>query len=167
MPGMYGPRDTRRQRLEQDIVSLLRGYTLEAEHLTHAFARRHQLHGTDLAALIAIMEAEGRGTPLTPGELSTRLRISTGATTAVIDRLERSQHIARSREHDDRRRVSLRYAETGMVLALAFFGPLGARSDDVMATFDDDELATVHRFMTGMTDAIAGHRATIDGGTPA
>lgn len=160
--GMYAPRNTPRQRLERQIVDRLRWYVVQSEHVAHAFAGRHGLHPTDVAALIAVMQAEAGGEPLTPGGLSTRLRLSSAATTAVIDRLERAGHIRRSREDADRRRVHLRYAEPGMALAMSFFGPLGQRTDRIMAGFDDTELATVHRFLEAMGEVMENHRRSVE-----
>ena len=135
----------------------MQSYSVEAQHVGHAFAQRHGLHPTDLQALIAVMHAEGNGTPLTPGRLGEAIGLSSGATTAVIDRLERAGHLRRSRESSDRRVVHLRYGEAGKALAVEFFGPLGRRGDEVMAGFSDAELDTVRRFLDGMTAAMAAH----------
>jgi DNA-binding MarR family transcriptional regulator len=56
---------------------------------------------TDLTAMQHLIE-EG---PLSPSELSRRLRISTAATTLVVDRLEASGHARRHRHEDDRRKI--------------------------------------------------------------
>ncbi len=155
---MYRPRETERERLREAIVELMQAYSVEAQQVGHAFAQRHGLHPTDLQALIAVMHAEGNGAPLTPGRLGEAIGLSSGATTAVIDRLERAGHLRRTRESSDRRVVHLRYGEPGMELAVAFFGPLGRRSDAVMAEFTDGELDTVRRFLAGMNAAMAAHR---------
>jgi DNA-binding MarR family transcriptional regulator len=160
---VYRSRETERERLREEIVELLRTYSLEAQHVGHAFAQRHGLHPTDLQALIAVMHAEGAGDPLTPGRLGEQIGLSSGATTAAIDRLERSGHLRRIRESADRRVVHLRYGRPGMVLATEFFGPLGRRTDDVMAGFTDDELATVRRFLAGMTAAVTAHHHEVRG----
>jgi DNA-binding MarR family transcriptional regulator len=158
---VYRARKTERDRLREEIVNLLRSYSVEAQHVGHAFAQRHGLHPTDLQALIAVMHAEGRGEPLTPGRLGEAIGLSSGATTAAIDRLERAGHLRRSRESTDRRVVHLRYGEPGMALAVQFFGPLGKRTDQVMADFSDAELALVRRFLSGMQDALSSHHADV------
>jgi DNA-binding MarR family transcriptional regulator len=158
---VYRARRTERDRLREEIVNLLRSYSVEGQHVGHAFAQRHGLHPTDLQALIAVMHAEGRGDPLTPGRLGEAIGLSSGATTAAIDRLERAGHLRRTRESTDRRVVHLRYGEPGMALAMEFFGPLGKRTDDVMAGFSDDELALVRRFLHGMNEALAEHRTEV------
>ena len=158
---MYRARKTERDVLREEIVNLLRSYSIEGQHVGHAFAQRHGLHPTDLQALIAVMHAEGRGDPLTPGRLGEAIGLSSGATTAAIDRLERAGHLRRSRESTDRRVVHLRYGEPGMALALQFFGPLGKRTDDVTAGYSDADLALVRRFLQGMNDALAEHHAEV------
>ncbi|WP_250003502.1 MarR family transcriptional regulator [Actinoplanes sp. M2I2] len=142
------------EEVRRDVVDLLRLYSIEAQRVAHEFAGRHGLHFTDLQALIAVMHAERRGTPLTPGRLGEAIGLSSGATTAVIDRLERAGHLMRTRESTDRRVVHLRYGEPGMELAVAFFRPLGVRSQAVMDGFSPDELVTVRRFLDGMLEAI-------------
>ncbi|MEU8611294.1 MarR family transcriptional regulator [Actinoplanes sp. NPDC048791] len=164
---MYRARRTERDRLREEIVNLLRTYSVEAQHVGHAFAQRHGLHPTDLQALIAVMHAEGRGAPLTPGRLGEAIGLSSGATTAAIDRLERAGHLRRTRESTDRRVVHLRYGEPGMALAMEFFGPLGKRTDDVMAGFSDDDLALVRRFLQGMNEALAEHHTEVRAAPPA
>ena len=52
----------------------------------------------DLRALVAIMSAEGNGTPLTAGQLREHLSLSSGGASLVIDRLERAGHIRRARD---------------------------------------------------------------------
>jgi DNA-binding MarR family transcriptional regulator len=155
-----GTRRTARQRRVEEVVGALRRMTTQYQKLGHNFALTHGLHQTDFEALVHVMEGEIQGEPLTPGLLAQALGLTSGATTSVIDRLEREGHIRRDRSDADRRRVRLHYGQVGAQVAREFFGPLGRRSDAVMAEFDDAELATVHRFMTAMTDVAAEYRGT-------
>ncbi|KKJ99402.1 MarR family winged helix-turn-helix transcriptional regulator [Micromonospora sp. HK10] len=155
---MYRRRDDRRARMIADITNDLRRYAADAQHVGHAFAGLHGLNATDLQALIAVMDAELVGEPITPGRLGERLNLSSGSVTALIDRLERAGHIRRDRDTADRRKVFLRYADRGAELARSFFAPLGRRNDQVMARFSDEELETVHRFMAEMVTSMREHR---------
>ncbi|WBB71141.1 MarR family transcriptional regulator [Micromonospora sp. WMMD812] len=155
---MYRRRDTLRERLVADITTDLRRYSVDAQHIGHAFAGLHGLNATDLQALIAVMEAELVGEPITPGRLGAHLNLSSGSVTALIDRLERSGHIRRDRDTADRRKVFLRYADPGAALAMEFFRPLGRRTDEVMSAFDEDELRVVHRFLRAMVESMREHR---------
>lgn len=163
---MYRSRDTERDRLRNEIVDLLRNNGVQAQHVGHAFAHRHGLHPTDLQALMAVMDAERRGDPLTPGRLAEQLGLSSGATTAAVDRLERAGHLRRSRESSDRRVVHLRYGEAGQELAMRFFRPLAERTDEVMAGYTDADLATIHRFLTAMSEAMTHHHQEVRAAAP-
>ncbi|MBI4942894.1 MAG: MarR family transcriptional regulator [Actinobacteria bacterium] len=160
-PG-YGPRGTERERLVEEVEALLRRVTVESQRLGHEFASRHGLHPTDFEALVHVMDAQGAGAPLTPGELAAKLRLSSGATTAVVDRLEKQGHIRRDRDDVDRRKLHLRWAEHGMAVAMDFFGRLVPLQEEVMGPMSDADLAVVRRFLAGMADGLAAHRQALD-----
>ena len=148
------------ERAEQvaHLVEALRTYVDEAGRTGAAFAREQGMHRTDGAALLAVLRAERAGEPLTPGRLGAALELSSGATTAVLDRLERLGHLHRERDHGDRRRVTLHHADAGAEAGRSWFGPLGRRIDTALAGWDDDELALAGRFLELMTDAVVAHR---------
>ncbi|MGQ7297084.1 MarR family winged helix-turn-helix transcriptional regulator [Quadrisphaera sp. KR29] len=155
--------DAARARLQRALVDDVRLLTYRTQHLAHAFAEEQAMHPTDLEAVVHVMQAEGGGTPLTAGRLAEALGLSSAATTSVVDRLERAGHVQRERAETDRRRVHLRTTPGAMDVARAFFGPLGRRTDAVMAQFSEAELLAVHRFLEGfsqaMEDAERAHRS--------
>lgn len=152
------------ERLRDDLVEQMQNYSVEIRQIIDAFAQRHHLHTTDLKALLEVMAAEGRGDPLTPGRLGEALGLSSGATTAVVDRLERGGHLRRTRESADRRVVHLRYDRAGFELASQFFRPIGRRSRAVMDEFTPAELEVVHRFLRSMNEALAAHHREVRAG---
>ncbi|WP_214367119.1 MarR family winged helix-turn-helix transcriptional regulator [Pseudonocardia sp. H11422] len=129
--------------------------------MRQAFAQRHGLHSTDLHALLAVIPAEYQGTPLTPGRLGERLSLSSGATTAVVDRLEHLGHVYRTREEADRRRVTVRFGGAAADLGSAFFGPLGERMDMMLAGWSDEDLDAVRRFLGSMNQLMEEHRHVV------
>ena len=74
----------------------------QAEELVAGVARRH---GLSHAALNALAVIEGAAGPIPAGEVSTRMHITTGTMTSVLDTLERNNYIKRSADPNDRRRV--------------------------------------------------------------
>lgn len=66
---------------------------------------RHEL-GVSAYEMLAITHLADAGR-LTIGALGTRLALSSGAMTGLVDRLERDGRIARVRDEQDRRRVHL------------------------------------------------------------
>ena len=149
-----------RTRLQRVLVDDVRTLSFRTQHLAHAFAEQQAMHPTDLEAVVHVMQAETDGDPLTAGRLAGALGLSSAATTSVVDRLERAGHVQRERDDVDRRRVHLRITSGAMAVAGAFFGPLGQRTDAVMAGFTTHELAAVHRFLEGFSEAmLAAERA--------
>jgi DNA-binding MarR family transcriptional regulator len=147
--------------VRDELVRLLRAYAVEAERLGQVFAERNGMHPTDLQALLAVMQAEAAGAPLTPGRLGEHLGLSSGATTAVVDRLERADHVRRERDDRDRRRITLHYGAAAAAVGGAFFGPLGDRVEHVLAGFTPDELLTVRRFLEQTNAVMRAHREEV------
>ncbi len=131
---------------------------VEAVRLGRAFAERHSMHPTDWAALLAVVHGDRVGRPLTPGDLGERLGISSGATTAVVDRLERAGHVLRVRDDRDRRRLTLHRAESATALLSAFSGPLDTAMDNIVVGYSDGELAVVRRFLGDAIGQVCEHR---------
>lgn len=131
------------------LVHLLRALTVELDLTAARFARLHQLNGSDLRALIALLDAERAGTPASPGWLSAQLQMTSAATTTLIDRLATRGLIARQGDPSDRRRVLLVVTEQAQQLGESFFGPLITRVVTALDTgFDADERAILRRLLT-------------------
>jgi DNA-binding MarR family transcriptional regulator len=141
-----------------ELVRLLQRHTVEGVRLSRAFAEHHGLHPTDWSALLAVMQGDRSGTPLTPGELGQRLAMSSGATTAVVDRLERAGHLRRVPDERDRRRLTLHRAENAPALLAAFYDPLDAAMDTIMLGYTAPELAAVQRFLDDAVGQVSDHR---------
>jgi len=141
-----------------ELVRLLQRYVVEAVRLGRVFAEKHHLHPTDWAALLAVIQGDRVGRPLTPGELGQCLGISSGATTAVLDRLERAGHVRRVRDDRDRRRLTLHRAESATALLHTFSEPLDAAMDAIVVGYSGGELAVVQRFLDDAIGQVAEHR---------
>ncbi len=158
----FDPRDEE-SRLRWTIIDALRRYGVDAGRLGHVFAALHQLQPADLRALIAIMSAEGKGTPLTAGQLREHLGVSAGGASLVIDRLEASGHVKRVRDNPtDNRVVHLRYTDQGRATGLAFFGSLGDQTNTVLDQFSISELAVIERFITAIASTTTEQLTYLD-----
>lgn len=140
------------------LVHLLRGITVELNLFGTEFAARNQLHATDLRALIHLLDAEREGATATPSWLGERLGLNSASVTALVDRLERLGHVRRVRDGADRRRVRLVVQQQAVELGWSFFGPLIDSMVEAIRPFDETELATVQRFLHGMSDVVLGAR---------
>ena len=61
--------------------------------------------GLSHAALNALAVIEGEGKPLLTGEIATRMHITSGTMTSLLDNLERKELVVRRSDPADRRRV--------------------------------------------------------------
>ncbi|MFI8106105.1 MarR family winged helix-turn-helix transcriptional regulator [Streptomyces sp. NPDC086023] len=140
----------------QSFAVLLRRMNAEFNRIAQEFAQSQGLHLTDVQALIAVLDAEAHGEgALTPGRLGRQMNLTSGATTACLDRLEKAGHIHRVRSAHDRRIVHLHYAEAGREVARDYFRPLATLTDATRAGFTSDELHVVVRFLTEMNRQLA------------
>ncbi|QMU69934.1 MarR family winged helix-turn-helix transcriptional regulator [Streptacidiphilus sp. P02-A3a] len=153
------------ERREQ-LMESLRIYGGHYAELGRRFAAWLGLHSTDATAVLEIAAAEERGTPLSPARLSERISLSTGATTALLNRLEAAGHITRAREHADRRIVTLRSGGHIQERADEFFGPLGQRLDAAMSHYPPRLLEQFEAFMADLNTTMDTHLAEQSARTP-
>jgi MarR family transcriptional regulator, organic hydroperoxide resistance regulator len=136
------------------LMEELRGYGATFTEFSRRFAAWLGLHYTDAVALLEISAAEERGDPLSPARLSERISLSSGATTALINRLEQADHVVRTREHSDRRVVTLHTTPHVGGLAGEYFGPMSARVDEMMARYSPDVLRQFERFVVDLRETM-------------
>lgn len=137
------------------LLDGLRAFGALYTDFTGRFATWLGLHSTDATALVEILYAEDKGAPLSPTRLSERLGLTTGATTNLLNRLEKLGYVVRTREHADRRLVTLRSSREIEEPAREFFGPLNARLQALVAQYGPGELA-------GFEDFLHRLRGTLD-----
>ena len=110
------------------------------------------MHRTDLDAVTHLADA---AEPLSMRELADRLSLSPGAVTAVVDRLERLDHVVRVPDPADRRRTTVELTHGAREIGGRFFADLATRLLEVLEPYDDAELAVIERFLDAVPDALA------------
>ncbi|MCC3278424.1 MarR family transcriptional regulator [Arthrobacter sp. zg-Y40] len=140
MADVAGPPTQRGQ-----IIASLLAFTAAQNELVRLFARSNHMHSTDAAAVVQIIEHEDQDRPLAPAGLAARIGLSPGATSILLARLEEAGFISRTREHTDRRVVTLRSTKSINDAADAFFQPLAQELDAALAAFAPDEIDVVNR----------------------
>lgn len=148
---------------DPELIRLLQTLTVESDQFVERFGARHGLGRTDMNALAFVLDAAGRGEPISPSRLAARLGLSPSATTALIDRLEASGHLERRRDPDDRRRVTLVMSEAALVDGRRMFVPLAEVFADSWRGFTDDERRSIARFLSGSIEAMRAVRDDWDG----
>jgi len=132
-----------RTALLQELIQVNRAYQSAVEKMDEAFCRLLGVNRTDGRCLDVIDQRPG----LTAGELATAVGLSPGAVTTVLDRLEERGFVTRSRDPDDRRRVTLELTPDAKRRAWEAYGPLGEMGGPMIGELSDKELEAVIRFL--------------------
>ncbi|MER7078616.1 DNA-binding transcriptional regulator, MarR family [Saccharopolyspora kobensis] len=149
---------------------LSRRYSTATVLYHHALAERLGLGPTDLKCLDLLHERA----PMTASELAAITGLTTGATTGVVARLERSGLLAREPHPHDRRKQVLRPTAKAVREVQAVFDSLPVATDALVEGFDAHQLTAISEFLTRVTDfayqrgallraqalSPGGHRAT-------
>ena len=137
-----------------DLVHRLRDVALRLELAVGEFARTSGLHGTDVRALVRLLDAERAGVEATPSWLAQQLGMTSQATTAVIHRLEAAGHLERLRSRTDGRSARLQVSDSAVDLGWQFFGPL---LDGLIAITQDlapGDQSLVKDYLTAVSEAL-------------
>ena len=117
--------------------------------------------GLTLSEMVACEHLRLDG-PLTPREVGERVRLSSGAVTSLLDRLERRGFVARSPHPNDRRSVLVHYQpQEGRVVGRLYM-VLGHLNTQLEALSEEEKGAVVTflRAMTGgLTEAVNAPQA--------
>lgn len=134
------------------VLELLRRFADDHVELTRHLSHTLGVHVTDAVAAAEILWAETSGEALSPARLSERLGLTTGATTTLLNRLETPGLIVRSREHTDRRIVTLRLTPRARSEITTFFASTGRELDKALDRHTDADLERVERLLTDVVD---------------
>jgi DNA-binding MarR family transcriptional regulator len=137
-----------------ELVHRLREVALRLELAVGEFARTTDLHGTDVRALVRLLDAERAGVEATPGWLAEQLGMTSQATTAVIHRLAAAGHVERLRSRSDGRSARLQVSDAAVELGWQFFGPLLDRLIATTAALDPNDQTVVKTYLTGVSAAL-------------
>lgn len=111
------------------------------------------LNPSDVAALRALDAAAGDGVAV--NTLGAQLGLSSGATTALVDRLEAHELVRRDRDPHDRRKVLVTLTPQARAFGSEHLVPLARAIQAATAQVDDGELAAVENFLELL---LAAHR---------
>jgi len=139
---MSTPNEKRREKIEQ----LLREVRLMSSFdalFSQAVAECVGMHSTDIETM-DLLNTLG---PMTPGELSRRTGLTSGATTRLIDRLERVGYVRRRPDEVDRRCVIIEPVDENLEQLGALFQPLAEGMAELWSKFNDDELEVIIKFV--------------------
>ena len=134
----------KREQLLRELEEESHKSTLDGVYFLQAVAERSGMNLTDLQC-IAILTSTG---PIPAGQLAETMRLTTGAVTGVINRMERAGYVRREKDPGDGRRVVVRPVLEELERAGAgFLGSPGGELDALMSGYEDRDLALFLDFM--------------------
>lgn len=148
------PEPDDRGKALRDVAFELRALLSETDRVAQNFAADHGMSGSDFRALLHVVVSETDGTPLTASALRSRLNVSAGAVTYIVDRLVRAGHVRRETNSRDRRKTMLRYSDDGFRLAQDYFRPIGEHYRIALSDVPDDHLMIATRVIQMLVDAM-------------
>lgn len=131
-----------RGKLEAELIDELRGSQTATHQMDEAAGRAMGVNATD-GRCIDILDRRGR---LSAGELAEASGLTTGAVTAVIDRLEAKGYVSRVPDPGDRRRVLVEVTEKQRQMAWRLYGPLGEMAAEWLGERSDEDLRLLIEF---------------------
>ncbi len=111
-------------------------------------AEKFGLHKTDLESLDLIYL---RGGACSPGQLSQATGLTSGSTTALIDRLEKAGYVLREPDRTDRRRQVVRIVPEAIEPIKAVYVPMQAEMFKLWSGYSNSDLETIADFLTRST----------------
>ncbi|MCX4763328.1 MarR family transcriptional regulator [Streptomyces sp. NBC_01275] len=128
-------------------------------------AQRLGLNVSDLTCFAYVLQA-GENL-LTAGDLATRVQVTTGAVTGILNRLERAGYVTRRPDPEDRRRVRVAAVPSAVARVHAFYEPYYARLNTLFADYSPAEIAVLTDWFTratGLAQAYRGELRMREGG---
>ena len=152
-------RDSRREELEAAFGNAVRAYQTGVDNFDQAMADHIGINRTDARCIDLIDQAGG----MTAGELASAAGLTTGAVTAVIDRLEKAGVAQRVADPTDRRRVRIEATPKLWELSEPLIGPMLEESQAITDELTDRELERFTRFMNQVIELQARHTERVRG----
>ncbi len=132
-----------RQAAVRRLVEALRALQLASDLLDEAYADFVGINRTDLRCM-DIVDQRGR---VTAGELAREAGLTTGAVTAVVDRMESAGLLHRTYDANDRRKVWIELTPDAKKLGEEVYGPLDQAGQTHLASLGDEQVLTIIGFL--------------------
>jgi DNA-binding MarR family transcriptional regulator len=131
-----------RGRLEVELIEEVRGNQSAVHQMDEAACRSMGINGTD-GRCLDVIDRRGQ---ISAGELATAAGLTTGAVTAVLDRLEEKDFVRRVPDPNDRRRILVEVTEHHREEAARLYFPLKAMADPFFDDLSDKDVELLIAF---------------------
>jgi len=150
----YGNDPADRRSRGRAVLEALRVYRAAEVAMRRRTRDSMSMGENELLVLRYLLRDSDRG--VRPGELTKYLGLSTASTTAILDRLERSGHITRTANPDDRRSIFIQATPKAHAEVRQTLGNMHGRMLAAVIDMTPEESAAVVAFLHRMSDAVDG-----------
>lgn len=144
--------------LEKQVFEAARDNGISSVLFRNAVARKLGLNITDRECL-SLLSIKGVSTPT---ELARFTGLTSGSTTAMLDRLESAQFIRRKPNPEDRRSVLIEITKKWTETAGPLVRGVQQAHAELIASYSDEELETIADFLTRFTNNVIEHTKMIE-----
>lgn len=145
--------------LKQRALKAVREYGIHLTLFRNAMDERQGLNTTDSECL-RLLFLKGIATP---SELARHTGLTSGATTAMLDRLERAGFIERRPNPDDRRGTLIVPSISGAEKAASWFESARKAQDELISSYSEEELQIICDVFERFTNLWEQEREKIGG----
>jgi DNA-binding MarR family transcriptional regulator len=149
--------DAGRRRPAEAVMMELRALSTVQDRLDQYAMQRFGINRTDLRALDLI----GQAGVISPTALAVALGMSTGATSAVLDRLEVAGYARREPDPGHRRRTLVRQTSRAEELGEEIFAPVISGTLRQAAEYPDAALASIAEFLSAHRALLTRYLTTV------
>jgi DNA-binding MarR family transcriptional regulator len=136
--------------LEKQVMIAARDNGMSSVLFRNAIGRKLELNITDSECL-SLLSIKGISTPT---ELARYTGLTTGSTTAMLDRLEKAKFIRRKPNPKDRRGVLIEIDKQYTETVGPFIAAIQKAHNELLASYSDRELETIADFLTRFTNNV-------------
>lgn len=150
-------KNVKRRRLEAEVKDGVRQVGTQLSLLSHRMSVALGLRATDLD-LLNLVHRDG---PATPTALAHHAGQHPATVTGVLDRLERGGWITRQRDPEDRRATLVHARSERNRELFALLAGMNTALTDVLAEYDEADLALLGGFLRRLADTTRGAAADL------
>ena len=131
--------NSKKTDLKKRALAAVRDYGVNLTHFRNAMNEWAGLNATDMECLRLLFQ---KGIA-TPSELARHTGLTSGATTAMLDRLERAGLIERRPNPNDRRGSLIAPAESSAEKAASWFESARKAQDELVSSYSESDLEII------------------------
>ena len=140
-----------------DLMTAVRRLTRSSMMLQYAIAEKMKLNATDAECIDFLMEMG----PSTAGDLAKVTRLTTGAITSVIDRLEKAGFVKRESDPKDRRKVIIRFIPKKHKKTKQYYSEMAADVYELFSSYNESKLKSLLKYTDSLADIFKQHTEKI------